>query len=188
MSRTRTPWCSISSLTSTSTCSGMSAGSTSISISRRMNSRMPPCCLTPFGSPLTMTGIVTCSMLVHRDAVEVGVQHLVGDRIELKILDQHARVARAGELQRDQRVGARLGVQNLEQRLGRHGDRRRLAAALVARRRARPAPARRGACAALRSSRTCPATVASSIASMSFPLAIGYSAIGFSSESSSLKL
>ena len=51
---------------------------------------MPPCCFTPFGSPLTMTGMVTWSTLVHRDAVEVGVQHLVRDRIELDILHQHA--------------------------------------------------------------------------------------------------
>ena len=63
MSRTRMPWCSISSLTSTSMCSGMSAGSTSISTSRRMNSRMPPCCFTPFGSPWTTIGMVTCSSL-----------------------------------------------------------------------------------------------------------------------------
>src|SRR3954471_4272684 len=63
MSRTRTPWCSISSLTSTVMCSGMSPGRHSIAISRRMCSRTPPCCLTPFGSPLTWIGIGTCSDL-----------------------------------------------------------------------------------------------------------------------------
>src|SRR5204863_9775312 len=62
-SRTRMPWCSISSLMSISTCSGMSPGRHSISISRRMNSSTPPCCFTPFGSPRTVTGIVTCSTL-----------------------------------------------------------------------------------------------------------------------------
>ena len=31
--------------------------------------------------------------LVHRDLVEVGVEQLVRDRIELVLLDQHARVA-----------------------------------------------------------------------------------------------
>src|SRR5262245_20574929 len=61
MSRTRIPWCSISSLTSMSTCSGMSAGRHSMTISRRMNSSTPPCCLTPFGSPCTVTGMVTSS-------------------------------------------------------------------------------------------------------------------------------
>ena len=35
---------------------------------------MPPCCFTPFASPFTMTGTVTRSTLVHRDAIEVGVQ------------------------------------------------------------------------------------------------------------------
>ena len=95
MSRTRTPWCSISSLTSTSMCSGMSAGRHSISISRRTNSRMPPCCLTPFGSPLHDDRDGDAQHLVHRDAVEVGVQQLVRDRIELVLLDEHARVARA---------------------------------------------------------------------------------------------
>ena len=63
---------------------------------------------------------------VHRDAIEVGVQELVRHRIELILLDQHARVAPAGELQRDERVGARLRVKNPEQRARLYGNRRRL--------------------------------------------------------------
>src|SRR6185503_7158718 len=62
-SRTRIPWCSISSLMSMSMCSGMSAGSTSTSISRLTKSTMPPCCLTPLGSPLRTTGTVSVSFL-----------------------------------------------------------------------------------------------------------------------------
>ena len=68
--------------------------------------------------------------LVHRDAIEVGVQQLVGDRIELILAHQHARVARAGHVQRDQRVRALLGAQNLRQHLRIDGD--RLAAFLAA--------------------------------------------------------
>src|SRR5206468_11786214 len=41
---------------------------------------------------------------VHRHATEVSVQQLMGDRLELKIIDQDARVGGAGQLQRDQRV------------------------------------------------------------------------------------
>ena len=73
--------------------SGMSPGSTSISISRLTKSTMPPCCLTPLASPLSTIGTVTRQHLVHRDLVEVGVEQLVVDRIELVLLDQHARVA-----------------------------------------------------------------------------------------------
>ena len=74
---------------------------------------MPPCCFTPLGSPLTVIGIGDLQDAVHRDAVEVGVQDLVRDRIELIFLHQHLRIAAARQLQRDERVGARLGVQNL---------------------------------------------------------------------------
>ena len=93
---------------------------------------MPPCCLTPFGSPLTIDRNGHLQQLVHRDAVEVGVQHLVRDRIELVVLDQDAGVAGAGELQRDQRVRARLRVQDLQQRLGLHRNRRVAALAVAA--------------------------------------------------------
>ena len=43
-------------------------------------------------------------------------EQLVVDRIDLVFLDQHARVA-AVELQADERVHARLGMQNPEQHL-----------------------------------------------------------------------
>src|SRR5207249_732065 len=69
---------------------------------------------------------------VHPDAVEIGVEHRVGDRIELIFLDQHARIARPAEFQRDEGVGAGLGVKNLEQRARIHRDWRRLAAAALA--------------------------------------------------------
>src|SRR5688572_18772185 len=62
-SRTRTPSCSISSLTSTVMFSGMSPGRTSISISRLTKSTMPPCCFTPRASPLRTIGTVTVSFL-----------------------------------------------------------------------------------------------------------------------------
>ena len=62
-SRTRTPWFNISSQTSTVMFSGMSPGSTSISISRLTKSTMPPCCLTPRASPLRTIGTVTVSIL-----------------------------------------------------------------------------------------------------------------------------
>ena len=40
------------------------------------------------------------------DPATVGMQQVVGDRIELIVLHEHACVARARQLQRDQRVGA----------------------------------------------------------------------------------
>jgi hypothetical protein len=64
--------------------------------------------------------------LVHRHAIEVGVQHFVGDRVELVSLDQHPRVAAAGQLQRDQGVGARFRVQNAQQRARVDRNRRRI--------------------------------------------------------------
>jgi hypothetical protein len=60
---------------------------------------------------------------VHRHAVEVCVQELMRDRIELIVLDQDTGIARAIELQRDQRVRARLGMQNAQQGLRLDGDR-----------------------------------------------------------------
>ena len=66
---------------------------------------------------------------VHPDAVEVRVQQRVRDRIELVFLDQHARVAGAAKLQRDERVGPRLRVENLQERAGIDGNRRRVPAA-----------------------------------------------------------
>src|SRR5262245_19299358 len=60
---------------------------------------------------------------IHRHAIEVRVQYLMRDRIDLKIPDQHARGARAGQLQRDQRVLTRFGVEDLHQRL--RGNRHR---------------------------------------------------------------
>ena len=41
-------------------------------------SRMPPCCFTPFGSPLSDDGHRDRDRLVHRDAVEVRVQQVRG--------------------------------------------------------------------------------------------------------------
>jgi hypothetical protein len=64
---------------------------------------------------------------VHPDAIEVRVQNRVRDRIELKFLDQHAGIGRAAELQRDQGVGPRFGVENLEERPGIDGNRRGVA-------------------------------------------------------------
>jgi hypothetical protein len=58
-SRTRIDSCSISSLTSTSMCSGMSVGRHSTWMSRVTKSSRPPCSFTPFGSPLITTGTVT---------------------------------------------------------------------------------------------------------------------------------
>ena len=59
--------------------------------------------------------------LVHRELVEVRVQELMCDRIELVFAHHHARLA-ALELQVDQRVRARLGVQDAQQLLGIDGD------------------------------------------------------------------
>jgi len=56
--------------------------------------------------------------LVHRDAIEVGVQQVVPHRVELVFLHHDAEVAAVVELQRDQRVDARLRVQEVRQRLG----------------------------------------------------------------------
>ena len=78
---------------------------------------MPPCCLTPFGSPLSTIGTVTVSGLVHRDRVEVGVQQLVVDRIELVLLDEHLAAAELDPVEPDQRVDAGLGVQDPQQQL-----------------------------------------------------------------------
>jgi hypothetical protein len=64
--------------------------------------------------------------LVHRDLVEVGVEQLVIDGVELVLLDEHARVA-AVELQADERVHARLRVQDPHQVLRVDGDLHRLA-------------------------------------------------------------
>ena len=58
-SRTRIDCPSISSVTSTSMCSGMSVGSVSISICRLTKSTMPPCSFTPRASPFTWIGTVT---------------------------------------------------------------------------------------------------------------------------------
>jgi hypothetical protein len=62
--------------------------------------------------------------LVHRDAIEVGVQNLVRDRVELVVLHEDARVARAREPQRDQRIRARFRVQDFPERLRLDGNRR----------------------------------------------------------------
>jgi len=64
---------------------------------------------------------------VHGHAVEVRVQHLVGDGIELEVLHQHLRI-HAIELERDERVRARLGVQDFQQRLRFDRDGHRVAA------------------------------------------------------------
>ena len=111
---TRTDWCSISSLTSTSMCSGMSVGRHCTWISRVTKSSRPPCCLTPAGSPLMTIGTDDDDGLVHRELVEVGVQQLVRDRVELVVPDHHARFCAAIELEVDQRVGAGLGVKDAE--------------------------------------------------------------------------
>ena len=95
--------------------SGMSPGSTSISISRCTKSTTPPCCLTPFGLALEDDRDRDGQHLVHRDLVEVGVEQLVRDRIELVFLHEHARVA-AIELETDERVDARFRVQDPKQR------------------------------------------------------------------------
>ena len=77
-SRTRTPWCSISSLTSTSTCSGMSAG-------RHFDLDLAADELEDAALLLDALRLALdddrdrdLKHLVHRDAVEVGVQHLRG--------------------------------------------------------------------------------------------------------------
>ena len=57
--------------------------------------------------------------LVHRDAIEVGsAAACCVTGCSWYVLDQHARVARALELQRDQRVDAGLRMQDPQQRLG----------------------------------------------------------------------
>ena len=62
---------------------------------------------------------------VHDHAVEIRVQHVVRNRVELVFLDQDAGVARARQLQRDERVGPRVGVKDFQERLRLDRDRRR---------------------------------------------------------------
>src|SRR4029453_13007496 len=59
---------------------------------------------------------------VHGDAVEIRMQHLMGHRIELVVLHQDPRVVLTGELQRNQRIGAGLRVQDPQQCLGIDAD------------------------------------------------------------------
>ena len=61
--------------------------------------------------------------LVHRHAIEIGVEQLVVDGVQLVFADQHARVARAVELERDQRVDARIRMQDPHQLLRIDGQR-----------------------------------------------------------------
>ena len=58
-SETRSVWPNTSVLTSASRWPGISPGRHSISTSRNICSRMPPCSLTPGASPLSTTGTLT---------------------------------------------------------------------------------------------------------------------------------
>ena len=124
-SRTRTPSWSISSLMSTSMCSG-NVGRQALDLDVAAD-ELDQAALLLDALRLAVDEHRDGHLqeLVHRDAVEVGVEHRVRDRVELEVLHEHARVARARQLQRDQRVLAGLGVENLQQRLGRHRNRRR---------------------------------------------------------------
>ena len=151
-SRTRTPSCSISSVTSTVMCSGMSAGRHSSTSSRCTKSTTPPCGLDALGFAGQVHRHGDAQDLVHRDAIEVRVQQLVLDRVQLVFLDEHARVAGAVELQRDQRVDAGLRVQDAA---AAPSDRPRATRpARWPRRRARRESGPRGAGGRLRSCRT----------------------------------
>ena len=64
----------------------------------------------------------------HAEAAEKATSQaaFVCEPIELKLLDQDTRIARAVQLQRNQRIRTRVGMQNLEQRPWIDGNRRLL--------------------------------------------------------------
>ena len=65
----------------------MSAGKHSISTSRSICSRTPPCGFTPRASPFSMIGTLTMQLLVHGDALQVDVQQCALDWLMLPVDD-----------------------------------------------------------------------------------------------------
>ncbi len=88
------PSCIISSLTSTVMFSGMSPGSTSISIVAVDEVDDASLLLDALGLALEDDGHRDGQRPIHRHLVEVGVEQLVIDRIELVLLHEHPRVTR----------------------------------------------------------------------------------------------
>ena len=85
------PWFIISSVTSTSMCSGMSAGQTFDLDLARDEVEHAALLLHAPGLALDVIGHRDRITLVHRDAVEVRVQQRVGNRIEQEFLHEHRR-------------------------------------------------------------------------------------------------
>ena len=87
-------------LTSPSMWLGMSAGRHSISTSRIICSRMPPCTFTPGASPFSVTGTPTRKQLVHGNALQVNVQQRALNGVRLPVDDHRfARVAARAQVE-----------------------------------------------------------------------------------------
>ena len=118
-SRMRTPWPISSSVTlHFDVLRGISAGNTSISNSRVTKSRTPPCCFTPRASPFTVHRHGDGQLAVHRDPVEVCVKKRMRHRVQQEVAAGPWASGQSVELEADDGLGARLGVQDARQRLG----------------------------------------------------------------------
>ena len=78
----------LSAVTSTSTNGGIAVGRQRTFSSRRMGSRMPPPSFTPTGSADQVDGHLDLDRLGERDAQEVEVDDVVGDRVVLHGADE----------------------------------------------------------------------------------------------------